>query len=66
MTQALPVIQTPLQPGDSPSACAASDGSRSGLTYPQALELARRNGVGLLDSQAAPDEHMDEPQQPEV
>jgi hypothetical protein len=59
MTQAPPVIQTPLQPGDVPFA-RAPDRSRPRLTCPQALDLARHNGGGLLDGQAIPDEAIDE------
>jgi hypothetical protein len=57
MTQALPIIQTPLQPGDTPAA-RAPDESRPRLTCPQVLDLARHNGVGLLDGQT--DEAIDE------
>jgi hypothetical protein len=66
ITQALPVIQAPLQPADMPSARAPDDGSRPRLTRPKVIELGGHNGAGLVDGQADPDEASDETQERDV
>jgi hypothetical protein len=66
MTQALPAIQAPLQPGDRPSARTPDDGSPPRLTCPKVIELGGHNGAGLVQGQAELDQASDKAQLGEV